>query len=59
MMEELKSIEVNKTWSLVELPKGKKEIDMNWVQNEVESKRRSNHKQSKTCSQRISSEIRN
>lgn len=30
MLEELKSIEVNKTWSLVELPQGKKEIDVKW-----------------------------
>lgn len=31
MMEELKCIKVNKTLSLVELPNGKKEIDMKWV----------------------------
>lgn len=31
MMEELKSIEVNKTWSLIELPQGKKEINVKWV----------------------------
>lgn len=31
LMEDLKSIEVNKTWSLVELPYGKKDIDVNWV----------------------------
>ncbi|KAI5417171.1 hypothetical protein KIW84_041969 [Lathyrus oleraceus] len=29
--EELKSIEVNNTWSLVELPQDKKVIDVNWV----------------------------
>lgn len=31
MKEELKSIEVNKTWSLVELPQGKKANDVKWV----------------------------
>lgn len=31
MLEELKSIEVNKTWSLFELPQGKKETDVKWV----------------------------
>ena len=31
MTEELKSIEVNNTWSLVELPKDKKGIDVKWV----------------------------
>ena len=31
MDEELKSIEVNNTWSLVELPQDKKEIDVKWV----------------------------
>ena len=31
MNEELKSIEVNNTWSLVELPQGKKENDVKWV----------------------------
>ena len=31
MDEELKSIEVNNTWSLVELPQNKKEIDVKWV----------------------------
>ena len=31
MNEELKSIEVNNTWSLVELPQGKKLIDVKWV----------------------------
>lgn len=29
--EELKSIEVNNTWSLVEFPQSKKEIDVKWV----------------------------
>lgn len=31
MNEELKFIEVNNIWSLVELPQGKKEIDVKWV----------------------------
>lgn len=31
MNEELKSIEVNNTRSLVELPQGKKEINVKWV----------------------------
>src|ERR1044072_8109551 len=31
MKEEVKSIEDNNTWSLVELPQGKKEIDVKWV----------------------------
>lgn len=31
MNKELKSIEVNKTWSLVEFPHGKKEMDGKWV----------------------------
>ena len=31
MNEELKSIGVNNTWSLVEFPQGKKEIDVIWV----------------------------
>lgn len=31
MMEKLKSIEVYKTWSLVELPQGKKTIDVKWM----------------------------
>ncbi|KAI5422294.1 hypothetical protein KIW84_045665 [Lathyrus oleraceus] len=31
MNEELKSIEVNHTWSLVKLPQGKKEIDVKRV----------------------------
>lgn len=31
MMDELKSIEVNKTWSQVELPQGKKTIYVKWV----------------------------
>lgn len=31
MVEELKFIEDNKTWSLVEMPQDKKEIDLQWV----------------------------
>ena len=31
MNEEVKSIEDNNTWSLVELPQGKKAIDVKWV----------------------------
>ena len=31
MNEEVKSIEDNNTWSLVELPQGKKEINVKWV----------------------------
>ena len=31
MIEEVKSIEDNNTWSLVELPQGKKAIDVKWV----------------------------
>ena len=31
MNKELKSIEVNNTWSLVELPQDKKAIDVKWI----------------------------
>lgn len=31
MLEELRYIEVNKTWSLVKLPQGKKAIDVKWM----------------------------
>lgn len=31
MVDEIKSIEDNDTWSLVEFPKGKKEIDVKWI----------------------------
>jgi hypothetical protein len=31
MIEELKSIEMNKTWELVKFPEGKKIIDLKWV----------------------------
>lgn len=31
MIEELKSIKVNKTWSLVKLPQGKKAVDVKWI----------------------------
>lgn len=31
MVDEIKSIEDNDTWSLVKLPKGKKAIDVKWV----------------------------
>ena len=58
MDEELKSIEVNNTWSLVELPKDKKAINVKWVYK-VNLKRRSDSTQGETFGERISLKRRN